>query len=399
MLYSAISGGRIISASNDISGPVLAVRPADIEDAVRAGVITEQQGEDLWRRWQRAGAAAGESGEADALQAQPAAAQAPRRVEGPRFGFTNVLYYFGGMVAISAMSIFMSIGWSAFGAFGLAAISLSYLVVLLLVADRLKRHGLLIPAGILATLAVVLVPLLLWCVQNIMGLWPEGSPENYSAYHTEINWRWLSLEFAALAAGAAMLSRYRLPFMVMPIAVTLWYISIDAANALTQQHGQDWRLARDVSLLLGIATCAIAVWVDIRTRRASGEWAQDFAFWLYIFGAIMFWGGLSLRFSDSELAKLGYVMTNVVLIFVGAAIGRRVFTVLGAFGVVGYLGYLSYEVFEDSLLFPFALTALGLALVVLGIWWQRNESRINTRLAALVPEGLRTGVLPRSPTD
>jgi hypothetical protein len=222
-----------------------------------------------------------------------------------------------------------------------------------------------------------------------MGLWPEGGSDNYSAYHTEINWRWLSLEFATLAAGAAMLSRYRLPFMVMPIAVTLWYISMDAANALMQQHGQDWRLARDVSLLLGIATCAIAVWVDIRTRRASGEWAQDFAFWLYIFGAIMFWSGLSLRLSDSEPAKLGYVVTNVLLIFLGAAIGRRIFTVLGAFGVVGYLGYLSYEVFEDSLLFPFALTVLGLALVVLGIWWQRNESRLNTRLAALVPEGLR----------
>ena len=233
------------------------------------------------------------------------------------------------------------------------------------------------------------VPLLVWCVQNIMGLWPEGGPENYSAYHTKIDWRWLSLEFATLAAGVVMLWRYRLPFMVMPIAVTLWYMSMDAANAVMQQHGHDWSMARDVSLLFGIATCAIAAWVDIRTRRASGEWAQDFAFWLYLFGAIMFWGGLSLRSSESELAKLGYALINVVLIFLGAAIGRRVFTVLGAFGVAGYLGYLSYKVFKDSLLFPFALTALGLALVALGIWWQRNESRINARLSAWVPEGLR----------
>lgn len=385
-----------MSENNDISGPALTVRPADMADAVQAGVITAQQGAALWHRWrQRADAVAAESGagaagaEGAPAQAGPEAAAAPRRAEGPRFGFTNVLYYFGGMVAISAMSMFMGIGWSAFGSFGLAAISLGYLVAALLVADRLKRRGLSTPAGILATLAVVLVPLLVWCVQNIMGLWPEGGPENYSAYHTKIDWRWLSLEFATLAAGVVMLWRYRLPFMVMPIAVTLWYMSMDAANAVMQQHGHDWALARDVSLLFGIATCAIAAWVDIRTRRASGEWAQDFAFWLYLFGAIMFWGGLSLRSSESELAKLGYALINVVLIFLGAAIGRRVFTVLGAFGVAGYLGYLSYKVFKDSLLFPFALTALGLALVALGIWWQRNESRINARLSAWVPEGLR----------
>ena len=379
-----------MSDRNDMSGQPLMVQPADIADAVQAGVITGQQGEALWRRWrQQANAAAGEAGEGAALQGGTAADEVPRRVERSRFGFTDVLYYFGGTVAISAMTIFMSIGWSAFGSFGLATISLAYLVVALWVADRLKRRGLSTPAGILASLAVALVPLLTWCVQSIIGLWPEGGPENYSAYHTEIDGRWISLEFTTLVAGVIMLWRYRLPFMVMPIAVTLWYLSMDAADALMQHLGREQWPARDVSLLLGLATCAIAALVDIRTRRASGEWAQDFSFWLYLFGAIIFWGGLSLRLFESDLAELVYALINVMLIFLGAAIGRRVFTVLGALGVAAYLGYLSYQVFEDSRLFPFALTALGLALVALGIWWQGNESRINARLSAWIPEGLR----------
>jgi hypothetical protein len=194
------------------------------------------------------------------------------------------------------------------------------------------------------------VSLIVWSVQSVMGLWPPGGSENYSAYHTVINWRWLTLEFATLAAGAVMLWRYRLPFMVMPLAVTIWYMSMDVANALVQNDGFDWQFTRDVSLWFGIATCALALWVDVRSRRSADALSrQDFAFWLYLFGAIMFWGSLSLHDSDNELGKFAYCLLNVVLIFGGAAIGRRVFTVLGAFGVAGYLGYLAHRVFKDSL--------------------------------------------------
>ncbi|MBC7918520.1 MAG: DUF2157 domain-containing protein, partial [Rhodoferax sp.] len=181
-----------------------------------------------------------------------------------------------------------------------------------------------------------------------------------------------------------------LPFMVMPVAMTVWYMSMDVASALMQNEGLDWKFARDVSLVFGLGTVALAMWVDVRTRLSNdAEWQQDFAFWLYITGAIMFWGSLSLQDSGSEIGKFVYALINVGLVFGGAAIGRRVFTVFGALGVAGYLGYLSHRVFNDSMLFPFALTLLGLGVVALGVWWQRNEARIHARLAQYVPVGLR----------
>jgi len=73
----------------------------------------------------------------------------------------------------------------------------------------------------------------------------------------------------------------------------------------------------------------------------------------------------------------------------GAAIGRRVFTVLGALGVAIYLGYLSSRVFQDSLGFTFALTLLGLGVVAFGVWWQRHEQAIHARLAQWLPAALR----------
>jgi len=354
----------------------ITVSQADLQAAVHDGLITGSQSVALWARWRAQGRA-------------PASAPAGL-APGPRFGFTNVLYYFGGMVAIGAMTLFMTLGWQQFGDWGLLAIALAYLVASLMAADHLKGRGLGTPAGILATLAVCLVPLALWALQSGLGLWPPGGPSSYRAYHTHIDWRWLTLEFGTLAAGVLMLWRYRLPFMVMPIAVTVWYMYMDVASLLMQQAGFEYKFMRDMSLVFGIGTCLVAMWVDTRSRLAkTPEWRQDYAFWLYLFGALMFWGGLSLQNSGSELGKALYALINVGLIFGGAAIGRRVFTVLGAFGVAGYLGYLSHRVFQNSMLFPFALTLLGLAVIALGIWWQRHEREIEARLSGWLPAGLR----------
>jgi len=354
----------------------IALTQHDVQAAARQGLITVQQADALWQHWSEA-MDAGET-----TQPMPLAAHH----DGPVFGLVNVLYYFGGMVAVGAMSLFMTLGFEQMGVPGLLLIGLGYLVACLKVADYFKARGLDVAAGNLATLAVVLVPLVVWCVQSLLGLWPPGGDTRFSAYHTHINWRWLTLEFATLAAGAVMLWRYKLPYMVMPLAVTVWYMSMDLAHGLMQYEGFDWQFTRDVSLVFGIATCALAMWVDVRSRRSSDVHArQDFAFWLYLFGAIMFWGGLSLRDSSNEWGKLGYCLINLVLIFGGAVIGRRVFTVPGALGVAGYLGYLSHRVFQDSLLFPFALTLLGLGFVWLGVWWQRNEHHIHARLRKYSP--------------
>jgi len=213
---------------------------ADLEQAVRDGLIGPQQAQALWARWCHAARLAG----APTAGFSPVAAAA---LPGPGFSFTNTLYYFGGMVAIAAMTLFMTLGWQSFGPWGLAAISAAYLLACLKVADHLKARHLAMPAGILATLAVCLVPLLAWSVQHGLGWWPPGGSDRYSAYHTHINWRWLTLEFVTLAAGVVMLWRYRLPFMVMPIAVTLWYMNMDVAHALWSDVGHwDWKFIRDV---------------------------------------------------------------------------------------------------------------------------------------------------------
>lgn len=301
----------------------------------------------------------------------------------PSFRFTHMLYYLGGLLAIGAMSLFMTLGWENFGGGGLFFIALAYAGAGLWLTDFfLNRRGLPIPAGITATFVVALTPLAVYGLQVALGWWPEG--RFYRQYHSLIDWRWLFMELATLACGAIMLWRYRQPFLVMPLAVTFWYMSMDVATYLAGDTGLTWELRRLVSLWLGLLIVLLAFWVDIRTRHD-----KDYAFWLYLFGLIAFWGGLSLMNSNSEWGKFLYLCINLALIALGAMLSRRSFAVFGGFGVAGYIGHLAHEIFRNSMLFPFALTLIGLGLIYLGIVWQRHETAISQRLRSLLPQPLR----------
>jgi hypothetical protein len=310
--------------------------------------------------------------------------QAPRTEhEAPRFTLVHVLYYLGGMIAIGAMSLFMTLGWNSLGGWGGFVTAICYLVLFLALTHWfLEGKRLSIPAGIMATLAVVMVPLAIFFAQMALGYWDAAKA--YRDFHVYIDGRWLMMEFGTLAAGAILLWRYRFPFMLMPIAVTLWYMSMDIVPILFGASVYDFEIRKFISLWFGLATVLLAFWVDVRSR-----FSRDYAFWLYLFGVLAFWGGLSLINSGSELGKLAYCGINLLMIFAGAVLGRRVFAVFGGLGVAGYLGHLSWRVFRDSLVFPFALTLIGLAIIWLGVIWQRREQEWSGRLRGLLPAALR----------
>lgn len=307
------------------------------------------------------------------LQANPA--------PGARFDFTHLLYYLGGLVAIGAMTLFMNLGWESFGGWGVFLIALLYLGCGLLLASLFERRQYPIPAGICATFAVCLTPLAVFGLQQALGFWPED--DHYRDFHRIIEWHWLLMELATLAVGAIVAWRYRYPFLLMPIAVTLWYLSMDLADMLS---GGDLRfeLRSLVSIYFGLLMLFGAFWVDIRSRQSL-----DYAFWLYLFGVLTFWGGLTMQNSDSELSKLGYFTINLLLIGIGALLVRRVFVVFGALGSCAYLGHLAFDLFKDSWLFPIALSLIGLLIIYLGILWQRHEQRISRAIQARLPGALR----------
>lgn len=301
--------------------------------------------------------------------------------QSPGFNLTNVLYYFGGLIAIGAMSLFMNLGWELYGGWGILFLSACYGVLGLALTHQFHHKGLAIPAGISATFVIVLTPLAIYGFQQGMGWWPDQMV--YHDYHVYVKWTWIFMELGTLAAGIILAWIYRYPFMIMPIAVTLWYMSMDLTSMLTGQY-YSYELSAFISMYFGLAIILIAFWVDIRSENSA-----DYAFWLYIVGVLAFWCGLTAQHSNSELSKFIYMCINLLMILIGVILSRKVFVIFGALGCCCYLGYLAFQVFNLSYLFPVALTAIGFGIIYLGIIWQKHEAALTYKMRRLLPKPLQ----------
>jgi len=85
------------------------------------------------------------------------------------------------------------------------------------------------------------------------------------------------------------------------------------------------------------------------------------------------------------VSKAFYCLINVVLLALSLFLQRRAYMIFGTLGVAAYLGHLASEVFKDSLLFPFALSLIGVAVIASGLLYYRHRHAIERWLTERLP--------------
>jgi len=296
------------------------------------------------------------------------------------FELSHVAYYFGGLLIMGAMGWLLNEAWDQMGDIALLLITLTYMALFLLTARHLWQRDLRIPGGVLGAVIVSLTPLAVFALTRLSGLWPFDTPKGgYHGFYVWVNGSYLLMEAATVVVGLLVLRLLPFPFITLPMAVALWFMSMDLTEVALGEITRQGRCL--VSLCFGFNLLLISLVVDGRSK-------EDFAFWGYLAGLAAFWGGLSSMDSNSELGKAFYCLINIGLMGCAVLLRRAVFMVFGALGVAGYLAHLSYKVFADSLLFPFVLTLLGLGLIALGIAWQKQREQLTRRFRAHVPQEL-----------
>lgn len=331
---------------------------ADLDRAAAQGVISAPQAEALWAFFDH---------------------DAPA----PRFTGLNVAYYLGALIVIAAMGWLTTLGFEAMGPGFVAVVAALYAFGFARAGQRfLQAPETRVPGGLLTTVAVCMAPLFIWAVEKVSGFWPAEDPGHYRDFFPFIRASWIWMEAGTVLAALFALRKVRFPFLVAPAALALWFMSMDFAAYLTGQQHWSESLYRNVSLVFGLCMLFIAYLADHRTR-------EDLSFWLYLFGMTAFWTGLSLRNSDSEVAKALYCLLNLGLIVTGTLLQRRVFLVFGALGVNAYLVMLAYRVFKDSMMFPFVLTLLGLGIIAGAVKYQKNRVAIDAWISSMVPDFVR----------
>jgi hypothetical protein len=311
-------------------------------------------------------------------------ADAPAAATAPQFDLAHLLWYAGALIVMGAMGLFSTLAFSAMGGWALTATAVVYAVAFAVAGHHLwHKRDLRVPGGLLIAIAVSMAPLAVYGIQDALGLWGSfGKGGTVRDFYVWIKGSWVFMEIAAIVAAVIALRFYPFPFIVVIIGVALWFMSMDLTPWVFGHSHFSWEERLTVSLWFGLGVLVVAWIVDQRPRGG------DFAFWLHLFGLMAFWGGLSLMKSDSQIGKALYCLLNVGLVLLSVVMMRRVYAVFGTLGVAGYLGYLAQSVFQDSLLFPFALSLIGVAVIALGLVYHSKQAAIAAWLADHLPEAV-----------
>ena len=307
----------------------------------------------------------------------------------PRFDLTHVLWYLGALIIIGAMGIFTNDAFNRMGGWALTACGLIYAGVAFVAGRNLwTKKDLKIPGGLLIAVAVSMVPMIVYGIQDALDLWKyaQGDPGEYHNFYPYINGSWIYMEAATIAVAAIAAYFYRFPFILAIAAVALWFLSMDLAIWFTAgpDHYSDYETRRTVSIVLGLIIMATSWTLDLKKRGGA-----DMTFWLLIAGAAAFWGGLTLTDGGTELQKFLYLLINIALLGFSIFVNRRIYAVFGGLGIATYLGNLAFNVFKDMILFSFALSAIGLLIIYLGLLLHRNRNRLVAALDENLPAFLK----------
>lgn len=305
-----------------------------------------------------------------------------RAASEPGFRLAHVIYYLGGLIALSAMTLFVSLSWEDWAGFPMLMVALLYAALGVFLTHYFLKRDQYLPAGLTMALAVTMTPLAVYSLEVMLGWWHEGFV--LSEWFRRIDWRTMLLSLATVLTASLALWRYRLPLLTLVLAVSTWYLLMDILVFLIQGWGVTlWEARRVSALMVGLLFMGMALAVDVRNTSRL-----DYAFWWYAVGVGSFWGALTSMDADSELGRFGYFCINLLLLVLGAVLVRRIFAVFAFIGMLLYLYHLADYVFRDSLLFPVALAGLGLVILCAGVYWQRHEERIQFLLRRCVPAPL-----------
>ncbi|HXC72456.1 MAG TPA: hypothetical protein VN644_20885 [Pyrinomonadaceae bacterium] len=340
----------------------LSLSSSDIYLAAEQGVLLQSDAERLVRwgfeqRFKRSGLA------------EPKAPAVERR---KGFNLVTVAYYFGAMLMISACAWFLGDKWNSLGSPGILVTVLLYMMVAAGTGWWLRNKGYIVGGSLLITVAICLVPLLTYTIEDMLGLWPAAHPGAYKNYYPWINGSWIVMELATIAAAAFVLRYVRFAFLTAPIAFSFWFLSMDLAALISRNPDLSLNTRQWISVIVGLIILLVGYGLERFLHKPGEPRSEDFAFWCYLFGMLAFWGGLTSMNSESEIMRILYALLNVGFMWLGVKLRRATFLVFGALGVFMYLGHLAYEVFKDSFFFPFVLALLGLVLILLTVWMQRR---------------------------
>jgi hypothetical protein len=234
----------------------------------------------------------------------------------PRWATWTFLLYGGGFTILGAAVGWLSYFSSTSGNAGLVAWALLVFALLFVVAERFKRTGHPIAAGLFAFAAVIAFLAFVGALWTWFGWLSYGTSSGFGGFQLSR----LLAELLWLAAILAALVRFRFPLLAAPLTLAVWLLVTDLVSG-----GGDWSAA--VTLLVGLCFLGTGLLLDLGVTRPYG-------FWLHVAAGLLIGGSLVYLMHGGTVEWVLIAVASVVYIGLAQLFGRSSWAVLGAAGVL-----------------------------------------------------------------
>jgi hypothetical protein len=314
---------------------------ADLDEAVKSGIITEQQAGDLLGLPEKR------------HKARHAHAQGDER-----FVFMKNFNEF--FIALGVVLLGVGL-WAAAGAFSFfaAAFPVIFIAVMWGLAEFLTRKlKLTLPSIVLA----------IFIVTTLAFLLKDSLSDSNSL---------LIASFSAAVSALLFYLRFRLPFALLLLAggcvAAFFAIFISLAGEPTQFF------TYAMFLIAGLATLAAAQWYDMSDRERITRRA-DCGFWLTLIAAPLIVhpvaGLISSGQDTSVQANMLTIAVVIVFALVALIIDRRAFLVSSLAYLGGALIYAFTQLGGEQNALWITLLLMGASVILLGVGWQRARRAV-----------------------
>jgi hypothetical protein len=290
----------------------------------------------------------------------------------PRWATWTFLLYAGGFTILGSALGWLAYFSSSFGNAGYAAWAIAVLAALAAAAERFKRAGHPIAAGLFAFASAVAVVALVGALWTWFGWLSYGASSSFSGFHLSR----LLAELLWIAALFVALVRFRFPLLVAQLALSIWLIVTDLISG-----GGDWSAV--VTLLVGFCFLGVALLLDLGATRPYG-------FWFHVAAGLSIGGSLLYLMHGGTIEWLLIALAAVVYAGLAQVSGRSSWAVLGASGLLIAAAGLTrdWTGISVSLLGPTAgahgrgwvpplvFACAGILLVVLGLGATRRREPV-----------------------
>ncbi len=313
---------------------------------------------------------------------QELAAEAPAPPPARTLGLGAVIAVYLGLLLVVVASVsVLAIYWHDLGASGILALGGAFLAGSLVASEILHRAQIAQAADVLEVVAVGWVGLVTYAVQRLAGAWPRGA-SHIDHVHSGLT----VIAVAGLAAALVLLALRPDPLLLVPLALALGLLAVDAAElAFGNDLGPRLRVVFLVPV--GLAWIAGGLWLDVIRRRAYATWAH----WVGLAAAA---GAIVVLVPKTVPGFTAIGVLGAIALFFSAFVRHWSFTVVGALGV--FLAILSAISLLEGMA-PFLIALVGLALVAVGLRWRRWRERLRDAALARLPEAARSFVLRLAP--